>query len=199
MGRWLWDQLGSDEGKKAFILVPWYQSSVVSDCWFLLAFKIIAKAMSSTFNMGCVSKLVKSHVQPVLQSVPVASKEFHLSPWSFDFSERAKFGEKGRFPTNWQFKAHFGSFLKNGYEANREPIDVRFAEESESIEPFSVQFVDGQNKMLIIQSILALMEQCVFGHQNMSCFIFTFKTPMWIRMFTKFFFLVFWLIDWFDS
>ena len=26
MGRWLWDQLGSEEGKKAFVLEPWYQS-----------------------------------------------------------------------------------------------------------------------------------------------------------------------------
>eukprot|EP00435_Cladocopium_sp_Y103_P022429 s1200_g5.t1 len=108
--------------------------------------------------MQCVSKLVENQVQPILQSVPVASKEFYLSPWNFDFSERSKYGEKGRWPTNLQYKAHFQSFLKSGYEASREPIDVRFREHSDIIEPFSVQFVDGQNKLLIIQSILALME-----------------------------------------
>ena len=122
----------------------------------------ISKAMSNTFNMACVKKKLEGNLQPVLQSVPVASKEFHLSPWSFDFSERAKYGERGRWPTNLQYKAHFASFLSNGYEANREPIDVRFAMQSDSIEPFTVQFVDGQNKMLIIQSIMALIEQCVF-------------------------------------
>lgn len=120
----------------------------------------ISKAMSNTFNMACVKKLVEGHVQPILQSVPVASKEFHLSPWSFDFSEKAKYGEKGRWPTNLQFKLHFHSFLFNGYEASREPIDVRFAAQGDTIEPFSVQFVNGQNKMLIIQSIMALIEQC---------------------------------------
>lgn len=117
--------------------------------------------MSSTFNMKCVSKLVENHVQPILQSVPVASKEFYLSPWNFDFSERSKYGENGRWPTNLQYKSHFHSFLKSGYEASREPIDVRFREQADAIEPFSVQFVDGQKKMLIIQSILALMEVCV--------------------------------------
>ena len=116
--------------------------------------------MSGIFNVKGVSKLVESHVQPVLQSVPVASKEFYLSPWSFNFSEKAKYGEKGRFPTNLQLKAHFGSFLRNGNEASREPIDVRFPESGGAIEPFSVQFVDGHNKMLIIQSILALVEHC---------------------------------------
>ena len=117
--------------------------------------------MSSTFNMKWVSKLVENHVQPILQSVPVASKEFYLSPWNFDFSERSKYGENGRWPTNLQYKSHFHSFLKSGYEASREPIDVRFREQADAIEPFSVQFVDGQKKMLIIQSILALMEVCV--------------------------------------
>lgn len=116
--------------------------------------------MSTTFNMPCVKKLVENQVQPVLQSVPVASKEFYLSPWNFDFSEKAKYGEKGRFPTNLQYRAHFHSFLKHGYEASREPIDVRFLEHADTIAPFSVQFVDGQNKLLIMLSILALVEKC---------------------------------------
>ena len=69
---------------------------------------------------------------------------------------------KGDGRRTLQFKAHFHSFLSNGYEARREPIDVRFAGQSETIEPFSVQFIDGQNKMLIIQAIMALIEQCDF-------------------------------------
>lgn len=114
--------------------------------------------MSTTFSFNCVSHHVVH--QPVIQSVPVASKEFHLSPWSFDFSEGAKYGERGKFPTNLQFKAHWRSFLTSGYEASREPIDVRFQPGSNTVSAFSVGFVDGQNKMLIIQCILALVEQC---------------------------------------
>lgn len=119
------------------------------------------KAMSSTFNFNSVAEMVAMNAQPIIQSIPQSSKEFYLSPWSFDFSEKSKYGENGRFPTNLQYKAHFQSFLRSGYEASREPIDVRFREGGDgTIEPFSVQFVDGQNKMLIIQSILALVELC---------------------------------------
>ena len=111
--------------------------------------------------MPCVKKVVENHyVHPVLQSVPMTSKEFYLSPWNFDFSEKGKYGDNGRFPTNLQYRAHFFSFLKHGYEASREAVDVRFAENADTIAPFSVQFVDGQNKMLIILSILALVEYC---------------------------------------
>ncbi|CAK9100822.1 Uncharacterized protein SCF082_LOCUS47166 [Durusdinium trenchii] len=118
-------------------------------------------AMSSTFNFNSVAEMVAMNAQPIIQSIPQSSKEFYLSPWSFDFSEKSKYGENGRFPTNLQYKAHFQSFLRSGYEASREPIDVRFREGGDgTIEPFSVQFVDGQNKMLIIQSILALVELC---------------------------------------
>ncbi len=116
--------------------------------------------MMNTFGKHCITKLLESRVQPVLQSVPVASKEFYLSPWQFDFSEKAKYGEKGRFPTNLQYKVHFYSFLRSGYESSREAVDVRFPESSNTIEPFTVQFVDGQNKLLIMLSILALLELC---------------------------------------
>ncbi|CAK9081847.1 unnamed protein product, partial [Durusdinium trenchii] len=119
------------------------------------------EAMSSTFNFNSVAEMVAMNAQPIIQSIPQSSKEFYLAPWSFDFSEKSKYGENGRFPTNLQYKAHFQSFLRSGYEASREPIDVRFREGGDgTIEPFSVQFVDGQNKMLIIQSILALVELC---------------------------------------
>ena len=119
-----------------------------------------SKGMSNTFSMRSVKPLVESQVQLVLQSVPLASKEFYLSPWSFDFSEKSKYGQNGRFPTNLQYKAHLQSFLRSGYEAARESIDVRFEGKDDSIKPFSVKFVDGQNKLLIMQSILALVDHC---------------------------------------
>ena len=118
------------------------------------------KAMSNIFNMPAIHKMLENDPRPVLHSVPSASKEFYLSPWHFDFSEKAKYGDKGRFPTNLQYKAHFQSFLRSGYESSREAVDVRFAEAASTIQPFTVQFVDGQNKLLIILSIFALIELC---------------------------------------
>ena len=161
MGRWLWESLGSDEGKKAFILVPWFIKSpifIVSN-WKRAEF-IIELGLRSV-SLGHVFDLCFGLCE-LLGGQPCSAKEFHLSPWNFDFSERSKYGEKGRFPTNLQFKAHFQSFLRSGYEAHREPVDVRFPAGADVIEPFSVQFVDGQNKMLIIQTILALLEVCDF-------------------------------------
>ncbi len=161
MGRFLWDQLGNEEGKKHFILVS---SQYYQEPWPLPATSLTcmcaAEAMSNIFNVSAIHKLVEDAAQPVLHSVPSASKEFYLSPWHFDFSEKAKYGDKGRFPTNLQYKAHFHSFLRHGYEASREAVDVRFAETSFAIQPFTVQFVDGQNKLLIILSIFALIELC---------------------------------------
>lgn len=92
-----------------------------------------------------------------------------LQPWAFDFSESAKFGAIGRFPTNVQVRSHFGSFLQ-GLESHREAMDVKFMKAQESsgvflIDPFTVGFVDGQCKALIIQSILAMVSMLDFQLQ----------------------------------
>lgn len=117
--------------------------------------------MDTMFQTKCIAMHVTN--QTVLKNIPATSKVFHLSLWSFDFSEKAKYGENGRFPTNMQYKSHVHSFLQNGYESAREAVDVRFGEvcknEDDGITPFSVQFVDGQNKVLIMMSLIALLQQ----------------------------------------
>lgn len=133
---------------------PWPLPATSLTCMFA------AEAMSNFFNIPAIHKLLENDPRPVLHSVPSASKEFYLSPWHFDFSEKAKYGDKGRFPTNLQYKAHFHSFLRSGYESSREAVDVRFPEALSTIQPFTVQFVDGQNKLLIILSVFALLELC---------------------------------------
>ncbi|CAK9003396.1 Uncharacterized protein SCF082_LOCUS7739, partial [Durusdinium trenchii] len=119
--------------------------------------------MHKIFDLPCVEKHVDH--QSLLRSIPATNKQFNLALWHFNYSEQSKFGERGRFPTNLQYKAHFGSFLQNGYEPTREAVDVRFKEnplrgvgDDDSIHPFSVLFIDGQNKLLIMQSTLALLE-----------------------------------------
>ena len=115
--------------------------------------------MDSLFTLPCVHKHME--LQNVLKTVPATSKQFFLGVWHFDFSPKSKYGEQGRFPTNIAYKNHFHSFITTGYESGRETVDVRFqhgATTCDDISPFSVQFVDGQNKLLIMQSVIALME-----------------------------------------
>lgn len=112
--------------------------------------------MGSIFDAACVAKHVE--MQEVVRTIPGTSKKgFFLAPWHFDFSESAKFGQIGRWPSNCQYKAHVVSFLDRGLESHRESIETKFVTtDALMISPFSVGFVDGQNKALIMQSILAL-------------------------------------------
>ena len=100
------------------------------------------KAMSSTFNFNSVAEMVAMNAQPIIQSIPPIFEG--VLPGSMElwfFWEVQVWRETVAFPTNLQYKAHFQSFLRSGYEASREPIDVRFREGGDgTIEPFSVQF-----------------------------------------------------------
>ena len=117
--------------------------------------------MIKYFSWDCVSKQTK--VEPLVTSIPARSLNgFFLEPWSFDFSEQSKYGQLGRFPSNHQYSLHFGSFLQNGLETHREAIDVKFNASADDtarlmVHPWSVGFVDGQTKLLIIQSIMAML------------------------------------------
>ena len=127
--------------------------------------------MDDLFAYDCVKK----HIVPELtvQSIPAQSmKNFYLDPWSFDFSESAKYGAVGRFPTNHQYSMHFQSFLDRGLEGHREAIDVKFTTSLEDNQPyqvnhFSVGFVDGQCKALILQSILGMLHVSVPCQNNL--------------------------------
>ena len=125
--------------------------------------------MGNIFDLPCIAKHIE--MQDVTRSIPHGSKKgFYLAPWHFDFSESAKYGQLGRFPSNCQYKLHLPSFLEHGLESHRESIEVKFHMPVLSsnvdandfkIGPFSVGFVDGQNKALIIQSVLALTSELV--------------------------------------
>lgn len=119
--------------------------------------------MDHIFDWSCVKKHVE--IQQPIENVPATSmKGFHLDLWKLSFYENAKYGETGRFPATHSLKAHFGSFLENGFESHRECLEVKFRlskEEAEKsiyrVNDFSVGYVDGQNKAIIMLSIMALL------------------------------------------
>lgn len=120
--------------------------------------------MEEIFEWSSIKKHVEINVEPV-QQIPAASmKGFHLDLWKLSFYENAKYGETGRFPATHAFKAHFGSFLDKGFESHRECLEVKFCLNTEECEAsmytvgdFSVGYVDGQNKAMIMLSIMALL------------------------------------------
>ena len=133
-----------------------------------------SEAMDDLFAYDCVQKHITT--QLTVKSVPPKSMQsFFLDAWAFDFSESSKYGAVGRFPTNHQYSMHFQSFLDRGLESHREAIDVKFTKSLEDrvsyeVSPFSVGFVDGQCKALILQSILDMLHVLVPRQNNLWTF-----------------------------
>lgn len=64
------------------------------------------------------------------------------------------------------------SFWENGLESHREAIDVKFTTSEQDkglykVHPWSVGFVDGQTKVLIVQSILGML----IHHEDVSVLV----------------------------
>ena len=122
------------------------------------------QVMLKYFSMECVAKELELSVD-ALKSVPVASrKNFQVCPWMLDFSETSKFDGMGRFPSTLQFRAHFPSIVNQNYQGERESLEVKFTKcdpKVQGVVPFTIGYVDGQNKGLIVQSIFGLLDRCV--------------------------------------
>lgn len=120
------------------------------------------KAIEEIFDMPSVSKHVQS--QQAMRTIPMATvRGFYVHLASLSFAETAKYGETGRWPSTHQFKLHLPSFLDRGFESHREALEVKFEVPVEpdqtmyTIQPFSIGYVDGQNKAIIMLSTLALL------------------------------------------
>ena len=117
--------------------------------------------MEKIFAMPAVAKHIPRET-PV-QNIPMRTmKGFYLDLFRFSFAESAKYGEMGRWPATHLFRQHFLSFLEHGFEGHREPLDVKFdvaamQRGSHNISAFSVGYIDGQNKAIIMLSIMALL------------------------------------------
>ena len=97
--------------------------------------------------------------QTHLSLVPSADlQEFWLGLHHFDLSAQ---GKNGYFPSNCQFAAHFGEFLKHGYRSSLGSVEVRFGQRDGSRElvGHSVGIVDGQCKILIMAAIVSFVHE----------------------------------------
>eukprot|EP00435_Cladocopium_sp_Y103_P023953 s3522_g5.t2 len=95
--------------------------------------------------------------KPTLTLVPTTSlSEFWLGLNFFDITSA---GKNGFFPQNSQFVIHWREFL-TGYRPT-ESVEVKFpyATSSRELKVNSVGFVDGQTKVLIMCSILAMIHE----------------------------------------
>ena len=98
----------------------------------------------------------------VLQSVPVtARKGVYIHPWQLSMSEDAKYGQGGKWPSNVAIRSHFPSVVQRGYETEREPLEVKFGDDlfgsGQDIPLFSIQYIDGHAKAVMILSVFALL------------------------------------------
>lgn len=128
--------------------------------------------MEEIFNFECVAKHVGTE-RPVFNVPMTSMKNIFLELHTLSFAENAKYGEFGRWPATHLFKQHFPSFLENGFEAHREPLDIKFdlsTVEADKglyqIKSFSVGYIDGQNKAIIMLAIVALLHQMVSWQQK---------------------------------
>ena len=73
------------------------------------------------------------------------------------------------YPSNCQFAAHWGEFVKFGYKSALGSIDVRFDRSSgdRHLHDFSVQFVDGQTKVILMLSLVAFCAELEFGESEL--------------------------------
>ena len=117
--------------------------------------------MMKYLAMECVARELEEISVP-LKNIPGASrKNMFLCPWMLDCSETGKFDGLGRYPSTLQFRAHFPSIVNSNYQSEKEALEVKFTKvnsQTSTVEPFSIGYVDGQNKGLIVQSIFALLE-----------------------------------------
>ena len=98
---------------------------------------------------------------PVLATVPVTTrKNVYLHPWQFDLTNAAKYGHGGKWPGNYQVKMHFPSVVENGYQAEKEAIEVKWPADlhGQDIPLFSTQYIDGHCKGVMVQLVFALLD-----------------------------------------
>ena len=78
-------------------------------------------------------------------------------------NESAKYGAVGKFPSNVAIRAHFSSVVLKGYEAEREALEIKFspdlAKSGQELPLFSVEYIDGHAKAVMIHAVFALLQK----------------------------------------
>lgn len=73
------------------------------------------------------------------------------------------------FPSNVQFRAHFKEFLVYGYKVSSEAVQVKFtqADASRTLEEWSVRFVDGFTKVLLMLGVVAIVSELKLSEEQL--------------------------------
>ncbi|CAK8998217.1 unnamed protein product [Durusdinium trenchii] len=115
----------------------------------------MSEAIDELVMRHAIVPQTKAHTQ----LIPNASDHsFWLALDRFDYSPSAK---SGFYPSNQQFKKHFGEFLRYGYKPHLGAIEVKFPfrDSTRTIPPHSVGLVDGFAKIVIMLSIVAMVKE----------------------------------------
>lgn len=115
--------------------------------------------MAAYLAVQQVADAIPSINGAVLKSAPPTTRKgFYLTPWMLDFSEDAKVG---KFPSNVAARLHLPSILQRGFETEREPLEVRFQSGVTELGLFSVKYIDGHTKGMLVQAVFGLLIYCV--------------------------------------
>ena len=161
LGDWLWHHHGETEEKRLqFSKVRAGLFSQFNTCCNIASTKRTKcsrslEAMADLFMIPEVAKLIHPP-GPLLKTVPATARtNVFCTPWQLDMSEDAKVG---RYPSMVQTRAHLPSVVWKNYRAELEALDLKFTSAPGcDIEQYSVRYVDGHNKGLMVQGILSLV------------------------------------------
>lgn len=122
--------------------------------------------MLDLFALPEVADVTSKDNVSVLKHVPVATRKgVFINPWQLDMSEEAKFGQSGKWPSNVAIRSHFASIVQRGYESDREAIEIKFPSDlygsGKEIPLFSIQYIDGHTKAIMVLAVFALLEYIV--------------------------------------
>ena len=158
IGHFLFEHHGRDEGKQLqFAKVP---CQICSDYINRIFTDLsLAEAMADIFSVPEIAKHIPAGLGPVLKTVPVTKRSsVFLHPWHLDLSEKAKYGETGKYPAMCQVKTHLPSVVWRGYQQEREALEIKFdMAPSSEIGYFQVKYIDGHCKGIMCQAILGLV------------------------------------------
>ena len=114
------------------------------------------QAMADIFAILAVVAQLPSHLGPVLQKAPTTGRQnAYVHPWHLSLAEIAK---AGRYPSMHQTRLHFPSVVWKTYQASREALEIKLDQSGgDDLGYFTIRYIDGHNKGIIVQSILAMV------------------------------------------
>lgn len=132
LGKWISDRYNNDESTQKRFAKAHHESEITMIYHALEMSKLSRlwidwdrwQVMLDFFALPEVTSRVaaRGSALPILTTCPVSSrKNVYMHPYMFSMDESAKFGADGKFPSNVQIRAHFGSVVTRGFESERVP------------------------------------------------------------------------------